>query len=248
MMHRFRTYGLMVLLLMSSVGMQAQFSGIARAIARENYLNENATLLWGQRGCEAQGYVVALGPDGYFSIWNDNGKNWQVATPAGSILIKIILYDPRAACIQRWTGSNWCIIDMQGNPKKRGMHQNTEVVGYFYDDVKCVSHRAPIAVGKGRDADKRKWGLVTRDPKTGVWSHSVDDTWDDIKIKLSGPDDIFYAQAHKPGYSALYALDGSVIAEGSYDELRIEDHQIICKQNGQWTVLKPFVVLPNYTR
>ena len=241
----------MVLLLICSVGIQAQFSSVSRALARDNYMNENATLLWGQRGKEAQGYVVAwIYTQGYdlYSLWNDNTKVWQFFMPASSVIKNIILYDPRAVCAQRYLGSNWCIVDTQAYPTKRGMHQNKEVLGYFYDDVKCVSHRAPIAVGKGRDADKRKWGLVTRDPETGVWSHTIDDIWDEIKIKLSGPDDIFYAQAHKPGYSALYALDGSVIAEGPYDDLRIEDHQIICKQNGQWTVLKPFVVLPNYTR
>ena len=246
-MNHLRGYIVLFVALLTTFGAHAQFSRLAGAIERERQMNEGATLLWGQRGCEAQGYVVALGQDGYYSVWNNNQRQWQIATPAGSILIHILLYDPRAVCIQRWTGSKWCIIDTQAHPNRKGLYQNAEVVPYSYDDVKCVSHRAPIAVAKG-NGDKRKWGLVTCNPATGVWKHTVKDEWDSMKLKLSGRDDVFYARAHKSGYSALFALDGSVIAEGAYDDLMIEDGLIKYKQNGNWAVLKPFVVLPNYTR
>lgn len=246
-MSHFRSHIIFVLMLLMTQSAHAQFSRLAAAIERERQMNEGATLLWGERGCEAQGYVVALGMDGYFSVWNNNAKQWQIATPAGSILIHILLYDPRAVCIQRWTGSKWCIIDTQAHPNRKGLYQNAEVVPYAYDDIKCVSYRAPIAVAKG-SGEKRKWGLVTCNPATGVWKHTVDDEWESMRLKLSGRDDVFYARAHKSGYSALFAVDGSVIAEGAYEDLLIEDGLIKYKQNGQWAVLKPFVVQPNYKR
>jgi hypothetical protein len=246
-MPSFRSHIVLILMLLTAHGAHAQFSRLASAIQRERQMNEGATLLWGQRGCEASGYVVALGTDGYYSVWNDNAKQWQISTPAASILIRILLYDPRAVCIQRWTGGKWCIIDTQAHPNRKGMYQNAEVVSYAYDDIKCVSYRAPIAVAKG-NGEKRKWGLVTCNPATGVWKHTVYDEWESMRLKLSGRDDVFYARAHKSGYSALFAVDGSVIAEGAYEDLLIEDGLIKYKQNGQWTVLKPFVVQPNYKR
>ena len=196
-------------------------------------------------GTSADGYSVIRGEDGYYSVYNDNAHQWQIAEPKGSTLIHIVLYDARAVCVQRWLGHKWCIVDMKAYPNKRGYYQNAEVVSYEYDEVKCIARNAPIAVGKDK-GKKTFWGLVTRNPETGEWSHSVGDVWS--SMDLYRHEDIYYARALSEGYAALYALDGSIIAEGPYEDLNIFDGMIEYKKNGEWHQLRKIFILPEYRR
>lgn len=223
----------------------AGVGNLVGAIQRQQMMNASAMLLYGQEGCEADGYVVAQGIDGYFSVWDGNAKCWQIMEPSSSTILQIILFDARACVIHRWLRGKWCIVDMLGHPEKKHYYRNQVVVDYKYDDMKCVARNAPIAVGKGK-GKKMRWGLVTRNPESGAWNHSVEDNWESMDIYRF--EDIFYARALRKGYATLYALDGSIIAEGAYEDLNIFDGNIEGKNNGQWTKIAPFEIVANYRR
>jgi len=218
---------------------------IVGAIQNRQIQNAGATLLYGEAGCEADGYVVARGMDGYYSVWNSKDNWWQIMEPSSSTILQIILYDARACVVHRWLRGKWCIVDLEGNPEKKKYARNKEILGYKYDEMKCVARNAPIAVGKGK-GKKMRWGLVTRDPQSGAWSLTVAEQWE--KMDLFRYEDIMFARALRTGYATLYALDGSIIAEGPYDDLNIFDGIIEAKQNGKWSPLKPLEILPNYRR
>ena len=220
-------------------------NGVVGAIQRQQMLNASAMLLYGEEGRDADGYVVARGIDGYYSVWNYQQNNWQIMEPSCSTILEIILYDARACVVHRWLKSKWCIVDLEGYPDKKKYAKNKVLLKYKYDAMKCVARNAPIAVGK-KKGKKMIWGLMTRDPESGAWSHSVEDNWE--QMDLYRFEDIFYARALKQGYATLYALDGSVIAEGPYDDLNVFDGVIEAKQNGQWTKLNQLEILPNYRR
>ena len=225
--------------------LSAGVGNVVGAFQRRDMMNASAMLLYGQEGCEADGYVVAQGIDGYFSVWNSKERWWQIMEPSSSTIIGIVLYDARACVVHRWLRGNWCIVDLEGHPGKKQYAKNEYILKYKYNEMKCVARNAPIAVGKGK-GKKMRWGLVTRDPESGAWSHSVEEIWESMDIYRFA--DIFYARALRQGYACLYALDGSIIAEGPYEDLNIFDGNIEAKNNGEWSKLAPLEMLDNYRR
>lgn len=221
---------------------------IVGAIQQRQASNAAATLLYGEEGREADGYVVARGIDGYYSVWSTTNEWWQIMEPSSSTILNIILYDARACVIHRWLQSKWCIVDLEAFPDKKQYNKNKAILGYKYDDMKCVGRNAPIAVGK-KKGKKMLWGLVTRNPESGEWRMTVSEkeNWARMDIFKCG-EEMMYARALRQGYATLYALDGSIIAEGAYEDLNIFDGVIEAKQNGQWTQLHKLEILPNYLR
>lgn len=221
---------------------------VVGAIQQRYAANAAATLLYGEAGREADGYVVARGIDGYYSVWSTENNWWQIMEPSSSTILNIILYDARACVIHRWLQSKWCIVDLEAFPEKKQYNKNKAILGYKYDEMKCVARNAPIAVGK-KKGKKMIWGLVTRNPETGAWSMTVSEKekWEKMDIFKCG-EEMMYARALRQGYATLFALDGSIIAEGPYEDLNVFDGMIEAKQNGQWTQLRPLQILPNYRR
>ena len=169
--------------------------------------------LYDEPECHDDGFVVVCGADGYYSIWNDNAKHWQFSEPQGSTLIKMILYNARAACVQRWLQGKWCIVDLAPQGKYQSAYKNDIIVNYEYDNVKCVAKGSPIAVGKYHKRDMR-WGLVTRVEGSDRWAHTVDDTWSDMDILPIG--DKSFAIAHSEGYVTLFNTYGKRITNQGF--------------------------------
>ena len=199
---------------MATLAVGAYIGMLSDMISAKQRFNASADKLYGVPGCEDDGYVVARGKDGYYSIWNSNGNFWAILDPDTSTLTDIILYNARATCIQRWLGHKWCVTDLSPNGKyKKGAK---DIVGHKYDAVKCVAKDAPIAVGKNKK-NEWKWGLVTRDPATEKWEHTVEDKWDDIDILPVGNKS--FALAKSNGQTTLFSSEGKQLTRDSYSQI-----------------------------
>ncbi|MBP5344796.1 MAG: WG repeat-containing protein [Bacteroidales bacterium] len=201
--------------LMTSV-LSSYLSGLSDRQARNAQMNAAAEKLFGVPGGEADGFVVAVGTDGYYSIWDDNSKRWAFEEPYASSLTGMILYNSRAVCIQRWMGHKWGVFDM-----KKGKVGSTNLVKkavefYKYDSIKCVAKDAPIAVGlkKGK---KYRWGLITKGDNVDTWSHTVEDKWDNFDILPMALTN--FAIGHKEGKCALFAQSGKMLTQPLYDAI-----------------------------
>lgn len=197
----------------ATVAVGAYISMLSEMLSSKERFNAAASKLYGVPGCEDDGYVVARGTDGYYSIWNGNGNFWATIDPDTSTYTDIILFNSRAACLQRWLGHKWSVLDLAPNGKYK---KGPEYVVKKYDAVKCVAKDAPIAVGKGKN-NNLKWGLVTRDPATEKWSHTVDDKWDDMDILPVGKKS--FALGKSKGQTTLFSSEGKQLTKDSYSQI-----------------------------
>lgn len=183
------------------------------------------TKLINEEECHDDGFVVVCGYDGYYSIWNENAGHYQFADPKGSILTQMILYNARAVCVQFWLHKKWGLFDLCHKGKTASPFTAKVLTENFeYDDVRCVAKDAPIAVGKFKNR-KCNWGLFTRSPGTDTWSHTVENTWTDIKILPLGKRS--FAIARDEDNVALYDEYGRLVTNNMYARIlpfvRIDD-------------------------
>lgn len=177
-------------------------------------MNAAAQKMYGVPGGEADGYVVAIGTDGYYSVWSDKSKRWVFNDPASSTMTDIIMYDPHAVCIQRWLGHKWGVFDVTIGGTNKNYRNAIEV--FKYDSVKCVAKDAPIAVGQ-KKGKKYRWGLITKGDNVNTWSHTVKNEWDNFDILPTILTN--FAIGHKDGKCALFAQNGNMVTQPLYDAI-----------------------------
>lgn len=199
--------------LMTSV-LSSYLSSLPGKYERQMQMNAAAQKLYGVPGGEADGFVVAVGTDGYYSIWDDNSRRWVFEEPYASTITDMILYNAHAACIQRWLGHKWGVFDVTHGSAAKSYRKAIEV--FKYDSVKCVARNAPIAVGlkKGK---KYRWGLITKHDVLDSWSHTVKNEWDNFDILPTVLTN--FAIGHKDDKCALFAQNGSMVVQPLYDAI-----------------------------
>jgi len=197
--------------LMSSM-LSSYLSSLPGKYERQMQMNAAAQKMYGVSGGEADGYVVAVGTDGYYSIWSDNSRKWVFEEPYASTITDMILYNPHATCIQRWLGHKWGVFDVTYGSATKSYRKAIEV--FKYDSVKCVAKNAPIAVGLKKGKTYR-WGLITKHNILDSWSHTVKNEWDNFDILPMAVAN--YAIGHKDGKCALFAQDGTILIPLLYD-------------------------------
>lgn len=184
--------------------------------ARNAQMNAAAQKLYGVPGGEADGFVVAVGTDGNYSIWDDNSKKWAFEEPYASTLTGMIMYNSRAVCVQRWLGHKWGVFDMKKGKIGSVNLLKKAVEFYKYDSVKCVAKDAPIAVGK-KSGKKYRWGLITKGDNVDTWSLTVKNDWDNFDILPTVLTN--FAIGHKDGKRALFAQNGNMVTQPLYDAI-----------------------------
>lgn len=201
--------------LMTSV-LSSYLSSLPGKYERNMQMNAAAQKLYGVPGGEADGFVVAVGTDGYYSIWDDNSKKWAFEEPYASTLTGMIMYNSRAVCVQRWLGHKWGVFDMKKG-KIGSVNVVKKAVEFFkYDSVKCVAKDAPIAVGK-KNGKKYRWGLITKGDNVDTWSLTVKNDWDNFDILPTILTN--FAIGHKDGKCALFAQNGNMVTQPLYDAI-----------------------------
>lgn len=175
-------------------------------------MNAAAQKMYGVSGGEADGYVVAIGTDGYYSVWSDKSRKWVFNDPASSTLTDIIMYNAHATCIQRWLGHKWGVFDVTVGNTSKNYRNAIEV--FKYDSVKCVAKDAPIAVGK-KKGKNYIWGLITKENNSDSWSHTVENKWDNFDILPTVLAN--FAVGRKDGKLALFAQDGTILVPLLYE-------------------------------
>lgn len=199
--------------LMSSV-LSTYLSNLSNRSAKNAEMNAAAQKMIGVPGCEDEGYVVSVGTDGYYSIWDDNSKQWAFEEPFASTMTNTILYNHRAVCVQRWLGHKWGIFDLKKGKTGSANLAKKAIEFYKFDTVKCVAKDAPIAVGIQKGKNYR-WGLVTKGDNVETWSRTVDTEWDDFNIIPTAITN--FAIGHKDGKCALFAQNGTMLIKPLYD-------------------------------
>ncbi|MBP5135465.1 MAG: WG repeat-containing protein [Paludibacteraceae bacterium] len=149
------------------------------------------------------GFYVMKGSDGYISIWDDNSQRW-VIDPQSSTFPDIIIYDSRAACLLRWAGKKWGIMDLERN----GSWLKKFVQFFTYDDVICIAKDAPIGVGL-KKKKQMIWGLFTKNKTLGTWSLTQTPQYTSISMLYA--DNRYFALCGKDGLYTLIDLYGKVI-------------------------------------